>query len=90
MRPVPARPICQTRNHHGEQRVTQKEVLALIPVCGMAVLLRLWGIGFGLPYDFHPDEPTVIETAFRMASSGDLNPHFFVWPFLFFSLNAFS
>ena len=70
--------------------MTKKAVLALVPVWGIAAFLRLWGIGFGLPDDFHPDEPTVIETAFRMASFGDLNPHFFTWPSLFFYLNALS
>ena len=26
-------------------------------ILGIALILRVWGINFGLPYLYHPDEP---------------------------------
>jgi hypothetical protein len=42
-----------------------------------ALLLRLWGIGFGLPYLCHPDKPNYVSIVQNMTKSGDLNPHRF-------------
>jgi len=52
-------------------------VLALV-----AFGLRLWGIGFGLPFTYHPDEYQYVEDALGFFS-GDLNPHRFNNPALF-------
>lgn len=41
--------------------------------------LRLWGIGFGLPYQLHQDESIVVNHAVAYGS-GDFNPHFFAIP----------
>jgi 4-amino-4-deoxy-L-arabinose transferase-like glycosyltransferase len=54
----------------------------------VALALRLWGIGFGLPYLYHPDEPGYVSIAQNIFKTGDLNPHFFNYPSLFFYLNA--
>jgi hypothetical protein len=35
-----------------------------------ALLLRLWGIGFGLPYEYHPDEDQYVRQAATMGSQG--------------------
>jgi hypothetical protein len=43
------------------------------------IVLRLWGIDFGLPYILHQDEPIVVNHAMAYGT-GDLNPHFFVIP----------
>lgn len=56
--------------------------VALAVVLGIALALRLWGVGFGLPYLYHPDEPSKIRTAVNMLHSGDLNPHYFKKPTL--------
>lgn len=54
-----------------------------------ALLLRLWAIGWGLPYVEHPDEPVLIEVAVRMVREHDANPHMFVYPsFLLYVLAA--
>ena len=59
---------------------------ALAAVLGLAFLLRVWGIGFGMPLvDARPDEIEVVGRAVRLLS-GDLNPHFFHYPSFFFYL----
>jgi hypothetical protein len=41
---------------------------------------RIWGIRYGLPWLFYfHDEPQVVLRALRFGT-GDLNPHFFIWP----------
>jgi 4-amino-4-deoxy-L-arabinose transferase-like glycosyltransferase len=41
-----------------------------------SLVLRLWGVGFGLPERYHPDEEKYVLVALRYFS-GDLNPHYF-------------
>ena len=53
-----------------------------------AFLMRVWGIDYDLPYIYHPDEPVNIGISYGIFSSGDLNPHFFNYPSLFFYINA--
>ncbi|MGB3218548.1 MAG: glycosyltransferase family 39 protein [Anaerolineae bacterium] len=63
---------------------------ALAAILLIAVALRLWGINFGLPYLYHPDEPGYVAIAQNMVKTGDLNPHFFNYPTLFFYLNSLA
>ena len=53
-----------------------------------ALLLRLYALGWGLPYVEHPDEPALVELVVRMVRNGDPNPHSFLYPSLFFYLLA--
>ena len=53
-----------------------------------ATVLRFWGIRYGLPYIYYPDECSVIHRALAMGS-GDLNPHFFEYPALTMYFLAF-
>jgi len=48
-------------------------------ITAVALAVRLYGLDFGLPSVYHPDEHWVINTPMRMGM-GDLNPHFFYWP----------
>jgi len=57
----------------------RSEVLLLALVLVLAAALRSWGIGFGLPYVLHQDEPIIVNHALAYGS-GDLNPHFFIIP----------
>jgi hypothetical protein len=50
----------------------------------VALLPRLWALGWGLPYVEHSDEPAVIEVAVRMVQQGDWNPGMFLYPSLYF------
>lgn len=63
---------------------------ALLSVLVLALALRLWGITFGLPYTYHPDEYIFIHSAQSIFKTGDLNPRFFEYPSLFFYLNALA
>lgn len=63
---------------------------AALLTCGaLALILRLAANGFGLPDTFEPDEPKLVNHALAFGT-GDLNPHYFVYPafqmyLLFFS-----
>ncbi len=47
----------------------------------VALVLRIWGIQCGLPYEYHGDEAFIIMHALKFGT-GDLNPHWFVYPTL--------
>lgn len=64
--------------------------LALAAIVVIAVGVRSWGIGFGLPHLYHPDENVYVDIAQRMFKTGDWNPHFFNYPSLFLYLNALA
>ena len=56
--------------------------LALAGIVAVALTLRLWGIGWRLPYTMNVDEPVVMDQAAGIVRTGDLNPHRFVYPSL--------
>jgi len=60
-----------------EQRLRQW-VLALVI---LGACLRVWGIGFGLPYAYHPDEHNLTYHALE-AGANRLNPGWFEYPSL--------
>lgn len=63
--------------------------LALIGIILLiAIVVRLWGINYDLPYIYHPDEPVYITISQHIFKTGDLNPHFFNYPSLFFYINT--
>ena len=43
---------------------------AVASMCGVALALRLAGIGFGLPYEYHPDEVQYVRQAASMGTRG--------------------
>ncbi len=55
---------------------------ALLGCLVLALALRVWGVGFGLPQLYYWDEPTVVNRAMRFGT-GDLNPHYFYYPTLY-------
>ena len=54
--------------------------LPMIVLLGAA--LRLWGLDFGLPNNYHPDEVPKINSIMRMVEAGNLNPQYFLHPSL--------
>jgi hypothetical protein len=56
---------------------------ALIAVLVIALGLRLLGLRYGLPYVYNPDEVAIMSRALAFAK-GDLNPHNFLYPTLYF------
>ena len=54
----------------------------------LALGTRLYGIGWGGPFVYHPDERLEVGHALRMVATGDLHPHFFLKPTLFLYIQA--
>ena len=54
----------------------------------LALGIRLYGIGFGAPFVYHADEPSIVGNAIRMVATGDLHPHYFKKPSLLIYVNA--
>ena len=54
----------------------------------LALALRLWGVAFGLPYVIQPDEPSVELRVLHMWLAGDPNPHYYVYPSLYYDVQA--
>src|SRR6266508_540981 len=56
---------------------------ALLAILALAAIVRVWGIGFGLPHTLtRPDEDATVSIALRFFK-GSLNPGFFDWPSFF-------
>lgn len=72
-------PLVRTR-----QRALDWLVVGALVAAGFA--LRAWAIRWGLPYADHPDEPALLNITLKMFKSGDLNPHWFLYPSLYFYL----
>src|SRR3954454_13121918 len=62
-------------------------VLVLV-LFAAAAALRVWGVANALPYVQHADEPKVVDAAVHMVKTGDLNPHWFLYPSLLMYLQA--
>jgi hypothetical protein len=56
----------------------------ILLLCALLVgaALRLYGIRFGLPANFHPDEVPKVNAIMRMVDQGTLNPNYFLHPSL--------
>ena len=61
------------------KREIRAQQFAIFSIMMFALIVRLAGIGFGLPDLFHQDEPVVVNHALAYAN-GDFNPHFFKIP----------
>jgi len=57
---------------------------ALVAIAVGALILRLYAVGWGLPYVDHPDEPSAANTVLGMLRRGDWDPHFFKKPSLYY------
>jgi hypothetical protein len=56
--------------------------LMLLVVLAVGAALRIYGLGFGLPANYHPDEVPKMLAIMRMVDHGDLNPRYFLHPSL--------
>ena len=66
--------------------MTRPRLLAvLLAICLLGAALRTVGITYGLPAIYNPDETPILNRALTLAK-GDLNPHNFVYPSLYFYL----
>jgi 4-amino-4-deoxy-L-arabinose transferase-like glycosyltransferase len=71
------------------KQVDRSSILfAIIIIVSLAI--RIWGINYDLPYIYHPDEPHSLTVSQNIFKTGDLNPHFFEYPSVFFYINALA
>ncbi|BAY22967.1 hypothetical protein NIES2100_27310 [Calothrix sp. NIES-2100] len=63
-----------------ERLLSIHEKLTIIIISVLGLVLRLYGINFGLPYIYDPDEPTFVIAAVKILASRDPNPHWFGHP----------
>lgn len=49
----------------------------------LALALRAWGLGYGLPHVYNPDEVSILSRALSLGGPKGLNPGNFVYPSLF-------
>jgi hypothetical protein len=66
--------------HWREHRLAQYCTVVLTIILLSGILLRLYGINFGLPYLYNPDEPDFVSPAVKILANRDLNPHWFGLP----------
>ncbi len=57
--------------------------LWLVGICGVAAVLRVVGLQYGLPAVYNPDEVSIMARALTFAK-GTLNPHNFLYPTFYF------
>jgi len=69
---------------------TRWPIISLTLVLFLAVGVRLYGVDFGLPYSYHPDEPVHVRIVAQMLREGDLNPGWFTYPSLSFYFLALA
>lgn len=73
-------------------RIKDKKKFFLILILLLGAGLRFWGIEWGLPYEYQTEEHRNIKYPLRMGGTGDLNPHFFLYPslYLYFMLFVYG
>lgn len=57
--------------------------VAITTIFLLALVLRAWGIKFGLPNLYHPDEWAIVDRSLAMMRTGDYNPREFGYPSLY-------
>ncbi|MCX6645843.1 MAG: glycosyltransferase family 39 protein [bacterium] len=63
-------------------RESKTFILLFVLVLIIGAAIRVWGIAWGLPQEFHPDEPLLVPRAIGTVTTGDWNPHYFLVPSL--------
>lgn len=67
-------------NPNNLKRTASLPWIALVCIFLVAFALRVWGIDFGLPYNYHPDERGHVIEAARMGVERTIQPTTFAWP----------
>jgi len=60
----------------------KKHNFILLFILLLGLILRLWNIKQDLPYNYYGDESYLIYLSLKFGT-GDLNPHWFIWPTFF-------
>ncbi|MFH1587663.1 MAG: glycosyltransferase [Candidatus Diapherotrites archaeon] len=61
------------------EKMKQSHIKILLLIILFALILRVVGLGWGLPHVFHPDESIIVRIA-ALFGTGDFNPHWFTYP----------
>ena len=66
-----------------------KAIIGCVMILG--VLLRIWGLYWGLPFGYNPDENRILLITINFFT-GDFNPHHFIYPtfFMYILFGVFS
>jgi 4-amino-4-deoxy-L-arabinose transferase-like glycosyltransferase len=70
--------------HWGSHR---REVMGIAGLTLLAAVVRFWGLNWGLPYLYHPDENVIVGYALRMGKTFSLRPPDFAYPPLLTYIN---
>lgn len=62
--------------------------IGLLIILIIGGFIRFWGIDFGLPYLYHPDEFALISPAINILQTADFNPHRFDYGSLYIYLQT--
>jgi len=54
--------------------------IALVTIVGSGVILRFYGLDFGLPNNYHPDEVPKVNAILDMQARGSFDPNYFLHP----------
>lgn len=66
--------------------VVRNYILPLILL--MAFLVRSWGLDWGLPYLYHPDEPHIFNNVLQLVKGETLTKEFYYYPSLIFNIHT--
>ena len=72
--------------HHGGKKQAFGFTVAIVSMFTLALLIRMWNLKWGYPFNYHPDEHRIYDNAVEMFRNGTFNPHYFDWPSLLFYL----
>ncbi|MDI6892276.1 MAG: glycosyltransferase family 39 protein [Actinomycetota bacterium] len=64
--------------------------ISLLLILLVAFAVRVWGIRFGLPNLYHPDEWAIVDRALGILRTGDYNPHDFGYPSLYMYIEGIT
>ena len=80
--------VALARRHEGTRPIelpsqpTPHEGLLLLAIVLLGAALRIHGITFGFPQNYHPDEVPKVNAIMRMVAAGNLDPDYFLHPSL--------
>jgi 4-amino-4-deoxy-L-arabinose transferase-like glycosyltransferase len=82
---APATQLTGDRHLPGRSRERRPSTMPVLlaTIVAIALSLRLWGIAWQLPWEFHPDEGHYVWKAVQMVQDGNLNPKYFRNPSLY-------
>jgi len=85
--PISQPPDEQLDEKPGPPAARRSEVVALAAIAALAIGLRFWAIGFGLPEHTRPDEQYFVNAVRRFDRLGTLDPAWYYYPSFYMYVN---